>query len=61
MNMSPEKLIALASSISLEIANGKTVEEINEIRNLFSLIASNLQTYNQQKIYFDNKNKNTKS
>ena len=61
MNMSPEKLIALASSISLEIANGKTVEEINEIRNLFSLIASNLQTYNQQKIYFDSKNKNTKS
>ena len=58
MYMSPEKLIVLASSISLEIIKGKTADEISEIRNLLSLIASNLSTYGQQKIIYDKKNLN---
>ncbi|MBO7527375.1 MAG: hypothetical protein J6T74_05690 [Clostridia bacterium] len=56
--MSPEKLIVIASSISLEIIKGKTTDEISEIRNLLSLIASNLSTYCQQKIIYDKNNSN---
>ena len=58
MNMSPEKIIVLASSIALEIVKDKSVNEINEIKNILSLVASNLQTYSQQKLIFDANNKN---
>ena len=54
MNISPEKMILIASSISLEIVKDKSLEEINSIRNLLNLICSNLQSYTQQKIFFDN-------
>jgi len=56
MRVPPQKLIAIASGISLEIAKGKSVNEINEIRNLLNLISNNLQTYIQQKIIFESKN-----
>lgn len=56
--MSPEKIIVLASSIALEIVKDKSVNEINEIKNILSLVASNLQTYCQQKLIFDANNKN---
>ena len=46
---SPEKLVLLASSMSIEIAKDKTIEEINEVKNLLSLIANNLQAIVSQK------------
>ena len=60
MEMSPQKMIALASSIAIEIVKGKTIGEINEISNLLGLINSNLHTYCQQKMYLDTKLSNNK-
>ena len=47
--ISPEKLVLLASSISIEISKDKNIDEINEIKNLLSLIANNLQAIVSQK------------
>ena len=58
-NTSPEKLILLASTITLEIVKDKSVDEINACKNLFSLIANNLSSYCQQKSI--NKQKNGKN
>lgn len=49
--ISPEKLVLLASSISIEIAKDKSIDEINEIKNLLSLIANNLQAIVSQKTF----------
>ena len=48
MKMSPEKMVLLASSITVELCKGKTLEEIIDLKNLFNLINCNLQTYYQQ-------------
>ena len=55
--LSPERLILVASSISLEIAKGKTLQEINAYKNFFSLISNNLSAIAQQKLFSDKKEK----
>lgn len=52
-NMSPEKLILIASTISLELVQDKSAEEINFIKSLLSLICNNLQTYYFQKLTYE--------
>ena len=60
-NISPEKLIIIASYISLEITKDKSIEEINAIKVMFNLICSNLQAYTSQKIFYSqNLSKNDK-
>ena len=59
--LSPEKLVFLASSISIEIAKDKTVDEINEVKNLLSLIANNLQAIVSQKAFNNILSKKDKS
>ena len=61
-NISPEKIILIASCISLEIVKDKTSDEINAIRNLFFLIGNNLQSYIlQNQIFSKNSSNNNKS
>lgn len=48
MKIEPEKLILIASIISLDIAKNKPLNEINTYKNLFSAIVSNLQSYVNQ-------------
>lgn len=57
MNISPEKIILISAIIALDIAGGKSINEINTYKNLFNAIANNLQTYCNQKTFFDNKKK----
>lgn len=47
-NLPPEKLILIASTIALNISKGKSLQEINAYKNLFSLISNNLQAITQQ-------------
>ena len=58
--ISPEKLVLLASSISIEISKDKTIDEINEIKNLLSLIANNLQAICSQRAIYKNQSKKDK-
>lgn len=58
-SMSPEKLILIASTISLEISKEKSIDELNAYKNLFSLISNNLSAICQQKLL--NKAKNSKN
>ena len=51
MEISPEKLVLLATSIALEISKDKTINQINIYRNLFSTVASNLQAIINQQLY----------
>lgn len=48
MKIEPEKLILIASIISLDIAKNKSLNEINTYKNLFSAISNNLQSYVNQ-------------
>lgn len=57
MNISPEKIILISAIIALDIADGKNINEINTYKNLFNSIANNLQTYCNQKTFFDNTKK----
>lgn len=57
-NIPPQKLILLASTISLEIAKDKTIDELTAYKNLFSLISSNVSAICQQKLL--NKTNNDK-
>lgn len=57
MNISPEKIILVASIIALDIADGKSLNEINTYKNLFNSIANNLQSYCNQKVFFDSTKK----
>ena len=43
MDISPNKLILIASIIAINIAENKSINEINTYKNLFSAIANNLQ------------------
>ena len=43
-DLNAEEIIFLASSISLAIAKGKTVDEIDLLGNFFSAIGQNLST-----------------
>jgi len=44
MEMSAEKLILIATSISLELAQDKSNEELFTYKNLFNAISNNLGT-----------------
>ena len=55
MDISPEKLIMISALISIEIAKGKNISEINIYKNLFNTIANNLQSYCNQKAFNDTK------
>lgn len=57
MNISPEKIILISAIIALDIAGSKSINEINTYKNLFNAIANNLQTYCNQKTFFDNTKK----
>lgn len=57
MNISPEKIVLIAAIIALDIADGKSIEEINTYKNLFNAISCNLQTYCHQAGYIDKKKK----
>ena len=60
-NISPEQLILIAASISIEITKDKSIEEINSIKTLFLLISNNLQSYIFQKqFYLSNQSNNKK-
>lgn len=58
--LSPEKLILIASSFSIELAKDKSIEEINEYKNLFSLISNNLQAICGQRAIINNQSKKDK-
>ena len=58
-NISPQKIVLLASTISIEITKDKSIDELNAYKNLFSLISSNISAICQQKAL--NKVKNTKN
>jgi len=58
--LSPEKLVIIASTISIEISKDKTIDEINEYKNLFSLISNNLQAICSQKLLNKNLSKKDK-
>lgn len=51
MEIEPKKLILIASIIALDIADNKSINEINTYKNLFSTIASNLQSYVNQSLF----------
>ena len=51
MNICPEKIVLISAIIALDIAEGKSLEEINTYKNLFNAISCNLQTYSNQAIY----------
>lgn len=51
MEISPECLVSLSSLIAIEISNDKTIEQINTYKNLFSMIASNMQAIVNQNLY----------
>ena len=51
MEIEPKKLILIASIIALDIADNKRINEINTYKNLFSTIASNLQSYVNQSLF----------
>lgn len=51
MDIPPNKLILIASIISINIAENKSINEINTLKNLFSTIANNLQSIVNQKLY----------
>lgn len=57
MNICPEKIVLIASIIALDIADGKSIDEINTYRNLFNAISCNLQTYCNQCVFIDKKKK----
>ena len=60
MICSPERLVLIASTIAIEISRDKTIDEINEYKNLFSLISNNLQTICGQRVIYNNQSKKDK-
>ena len=47
-NCSPQEIITLAASITFNLTKGKSIDEINAIKNLIGNIYSNLNTYVSQ-------------
>lgn len=56
--VSPEKVLLLSTQIAIELAKGKTIEEINLYKSMASQISSALQVIISQR--FVNKSKNCK-
>ena len=57
MNICPEKIVLISAIIALDIADGKSIDEINTYKNLFNAISCNLQTYCNHAGYIDKKKK----
>ena len=53
MKIKPDNLVLIGAIIALEIAEGKSVKEINAYKNLFSIIANNLQSFVNQIACYD--------
>ena len=51
MKLEPKKLVLISAIIALDLADGKSLNEINTLKNLFSSIANNLQSIVNQTIY----------
>lgn len=51
MKIEPKKLILIATIIALDIADDKSINEINTYKNLFSTIANILQSIVNQMIF----------
>lgn len=51
-NLSPEKMILLASTISLEITKNNTLADVNSIKTLLNLICNNLTAYCIQEAFY---------
>lgn len=49
-NCSPEKLALIATQIAIEISKGKTLEQLNVVRNVINQISSVISTIITQKI-----------
>jgi hypothetical protein len=57
MDISPQKFVLISTIIALNIAEGKSVAEINTYKNLFNAVANNLQTFCNQALFCDSKKK----
>lgn len=57
-DISPEKLVLLATQVAIEISKGKSIDEINLARNIASQISASLQVIVSQKLIIE---KNEKS
>ena len=51
MKIDPKKLVLIGAIIALNIAEDKSLNEINTYKNLFSTIASNLQSIVNQTLF----------
>lgn len=51
MKIDPKKLVLIGAIIALDIAEDKSLNEINTYKNLFSTIASNLQSIVNQTLF----------
>ena len=51
MKIEPKKLILIATIIALDIADNKSINEINTYKNLFSTISNVLQSIVNQMIF----------
>ena len=57
-NLSPEKVILIATNIALELTKGKSCDEINIIKNILKQVIETINTILWQKIFLEDKHPN---
>lgn len=55
MSIDPKKIVLIGTIIAIDLANDKSINEINTYKNLFSIICNNLQAIVSQKAFNDYK------
>jgi hypothetical protein len=59
-DISPEKMVLLATQVAIEISKDKNIEEINLARNIASQISSALQVILSQRLIIEKRFKKDK-